>query len=73
MFDALIDKLQNDTYITLETTPGHSPQFKPIVDKIEALELDKYVDGFSTTDNPLAKLKIHLNTKTIQKTVEIKC
>ena len=57
MFDKLIDKLQNDTYITLETTPGHSPQFSPTVDKIENLGLHKLVDGFSTTDNPLAKLK----------------
>ena len=57
MFDTLIDKLKNGTYITLETTPGHSPQFSPIVDRIEALGLDKLVDGFSTTDNPLAKLK----------------
>ena len=57
MFDTLIHKLQNDTYITLETTPGHSPQFTPIVDKIEELGLHNHVDGFSTTDNPLAKLK----------------
>ncbi len=57
MFETLIDKLQHGTYITLETTPGHSPQFKPTIDKIEALELDQLVDGFSTTDNPLAKLK----------------
>lgn len=57
MFDTLIDKLQNSTYITLETTPGHSPQFSPIIDKIQELGLDKLVDGFSTTDNPLAKLK----------------
>lgn len=57
MFDTLIDKLQNGTYISLETTPGHSPVFSPIIDKIEALELQNYVDGFSTTDNPLAKLK----------------
>ncbi len=57
MFETLINKLQNDTYITLETTPGHSPQFTPIVDKIEALGLQNLVDGFSTTDNPLAKLK----------------
>ena len=57
MFDELIDKLQNSTFITLETTPGHSPQFSPTIDKIEALGLDKLVDGFSTTDNPLAKLK----------------
>ncbi len=57
MFDTLMNKLKNDTYITLETTPGHSPQFSPTVDKIEELGLDKLVDGFSTTDNPLAKLK----------------
>lgn len=57
MFETLIEKLQNDTYITLETTPGHSPQFSPIIEKIADLELQKYVDGFTTTDNPLAKLK----------------
>ncbi len=57
MFEQLIEKLHNETYITLETTPAHSPQFRPTVDKIEALGLDKLVDGFSTTDNPLAKLK----------------
>ena len=57
MFDTLIDKLQNSTYITLETTPGHSAQFAPTIQKIAELELDKYVDAFSTTDNPLAKLK----------------
>ena len=55
MFDALIKKLQNDTYITLETTPGHSPQFSPIIEKIADLELQNYVDAFTTTDNPLAK------------------
>ena len=50
-------KLKNDAYVTLETTPGHSPTFSPIIKKIEELGLDKLVDGFSTTDNPLAKLK----------------
>ncbi|HIP14646.1 MAG TPA: methylenetetrahydrofolate reductase [Sulfurimonas autotrophica] len=57
MFDTLIQKLKNDTYITLETTPGHSATFTPTIDKIEALKLADLVDGFSTTDNPLAKLK----------------
>ena len=57
MFDKLIDKLNSDRFITLETTPGHSPVFTPIIEKITDLELYKYVDGFSTTDNPLAKLK----------------
>jgi len=57
LFDTLINKLQNGTYITLETTPGHSAQFSPTIDKIEELGLHNLVDGFSTTDNPLAKLK----------------
>ena len=57
MFDTLLQKLKNDTYITLETTPGHSATFTPTIDKIEALGLADLVDGFSTTDNPLAKLK----------------
>ncbi|RLA72475.1 MAG: methylenetetrahydrofolate reductase [Epsilonproteobacteria bacterium] len=57
MIEQLIEKLHNGTYITLETTPTHSPKFLPIIEKIAALELDKKVDGFSTTDNPLAKLK----------------
>ncbi|NPA58903.1 MAG: methylenetetrahydrofolate reductase [Epsilonproteobacteria bacterium] len=57
MFDKLINKLKNDTYITLETTPTHSATFLPTIQKLEELELDKLVDGFTTTDNPLAKLK----------------
>jgi hypothetical protein len=69
LFDTLINKLKNDTYITLETTPGHSPTFTPIIDKIEELELQNYVDGFSTTDNPLAKLKY--NSLFAQKPKEI--
>jgi 5,10-methylenetetrahydrofolate reductase len=57
MLDNLIDKLHNKKYITLETTPGHSPNFQNTIDKIKNLGLDLKVDGFSTTDNPLAKLK----------------
>ena len=57
MFETFIHKLRNGTYITLETTPSRSAQFAPTVDKIEALGLHRLVDGFSTTDNPLAKLK----------------
>ena len=59
MFDTLINKLKNGTYITLETTPGHSATFTPTIDKIAALGLNEMVDGFSTTDNPLAKLKFN--------------
>ncbi|RLA73640.1 MAG: methylenetetrahydrofolate reductase [Epsilonproteobacteria bacterium] len=57
MFDTLLDKLQNDNYLTLETTPSHEPIFDNIIDKIQQYDLASKVDGFSTTDNPLAKLK----------------
>lgn len=57
LFDTLVNKIQNERYISLETTPSHSPQFKPVVDKISSLGLHEHVDAFSTTDNPLAKLK----------------
>ena len=59
MFDTLYKKLQdkNKTYITLETTPPHEPLFTPVINKIEELGLDTMVDGFTTTDSPLAKMK----------------
>ncbi len=57
MFEAWVEKLQNDTLLTLETTPRHSPTFEPILDRIEELGLDRAVDGFSVTDSPLAKMK----------------
>ena len=57
MFDILLQKLQNDTYLTLETTPLHEPSFNSIIDAIKKYDLASKVDGFSTTDNPLAKLK----------------
>ena len=57
MFETLLEKLQNDNYLTLETTPSHEPSFDNILNNIEKYNLNKKVDGFSTTDNPLAKLK----------------
>jgi len=57
MFQTLIEKLKNDRYITLETTPSHEPVFDNIIEKIDSFDLAKKVDGFSATDNPLAKLK----------------
>lgn len=59
MFKSLIEKLQNSTYITLETTPGHGPNIDSIINKISDLGIEDLVDGFSTTDNPLAKLKFN--------------
>lgn len=57
MFQQLIEKLQTDRYITLETTPSHEPTIDGIIEKLEKYNLAQRVDGFSTTDNPLAKLK----------------
>ena len=59
MIEPFIEKLKYDTFLTLETTPMHEPTFEPIMDKIAAFGLDKKVDGFSTTDNPLARLKFN--------------
>ena len=56
-FEAFIDKLQNDSFLTLETTPRHSASIDPILDRIEELALHEKVDGFSVTDSPLAKMK----------------
>jgi len=57
MFEKLINKLKNEKYVTLETTPKHSATFEPIIENIKELGLHKKVDGFSVTDSPLAKLK----------------
>jgi 5,10-methylenetetrahydrofolate reductase len=57
MFETFIEKLQNDSFLTLETTPKHSAAFQPVIDRIKELGLQKKVDGFSVTDSPLAKMK----------------
>jgi 5,10-methylenetetrahydrofolate reductase len=57
MFEDFIEKLKNDSFLTLETTPKHSPVFTPVLDRIEELGLHEMVDGFSVTDSPLAKMK----------------
>jgi 5,10-methylenetetrahydrofolate reductase len=57
MFEQFIEKLKNETFLTLETTPKHSATFDPIIERIKELGLHKKVDGFSVTDSPLAKMK----------------
>lgn len=57
MFEDFIEKLKNGPFLTLETTPKHSPVFSPVLDRIEELGLHEKVDGFSVTDSPLAKMK----------------
>ncbi|MEF3192481.1 MAG: methylenetetrahydrofolate reductase [Campylobacterales bacterium] len=57
VIETLIDRVRGGSYITLEITPAHEPTITPLLDKIKTLELPKLVDGFSVTDNPLAKLR----------------
>ena len=52
----LKEKLK-DRYITLETTPPKLPTIDGMLEKLEISEAYKLVDGFSTTDCPLSKLK----------------
>jgi 5,10-methylenetetrahydrofolate reductase len=57
MIEKFINKLQNQKFLTLEVTPAHSPNFTKTVEVIKNLALNDIVDGFSTTDNPLARLR----------------
>ena len=59
MIESFIDTLKHGNFLTLETTPMHEPTFDPLIDKIEAHGLQHLVNGFSTTDNPLARLKFN--------------
>ncbi len=52
----LKEKLK-EKLITLETTPPKLPTLDPMLEKLEKSKAYKYVDGFSTTDCPLSKLK----------------
>ena len=49
--------ISDDKYITLETTPPKLPTFDGVLENIKKTEAYKYVDGFSTTDSPLSKMK----------------
>ncbi|GAX88070.1 conserved hypothetical protein [Lebetimonas natsushimae] len=51
------EKLLSDRLITLETTPPKLPTIDPMIEKIKKTEAYKYIDGFTTTDCPLSKLK----------------
>ncbi|MBN2826060.1 MAG: methylenetetrahydrofolate reductase, partial [Campylobacterales bacterium] len=59
MFESFLTKLQsNEKFITVEITPPHGASIDTIIEKIDQLKLANKVDGFSVTDNPLAKLKM---------------
>ena len=49
--------INKERLITLETTPPKLPTIEPMIEKIKKSEAYKYIDGFSTTDCPLSKLK----------------
>ena len=53
----LLDKLLNDKYITLETTPPKLPTLNIMLEKISKSGALSFIDGFTTTDCPLSKLK----------------
>jgi len=52
----LVEKLKSKI-ITLETTPPKLPTLDTMLEKIEKSGALDYIDGFSTTDCPLSKLK----------------
>ncbi len=59
MFDNFCKKLHsNNLFVTVEITPPHGASMDKILEKIEKSGIDKFVDGFSVTDNPLAQLKM---------------
>ena len=59
MFNNFFQKLQsNNNFITVEITPPHGASIDNIIKNISQIELDKKIDGFSVTDNPLSKLKM---------------
>ncbi len=57
MIESFINKLHNKSFLSLEVTPPHAPNLNNIIENIKKFKLDSAVDGFSTTDNPLARLK----------------
>ena len=57
MFEKFIEKLKSGKFITLETTPPASATFDEVLARLDKSGAFKKIDGFSTTDSPLAKLK----------------
>jgi len=59
MFKKFCQKLQSDkNFITVEITPPHGASIKNILEDIKKSNITNKIDGFSVTDNPLAKLKM---------------
>jgi 5,10-methylenetetrahydrofolate reductase len=59
MFEKFCEKLQGeDRFVTVEVTPPHGASMSGVIEKIKNSKVAEMVDGFSITDNPLAKLKM---------------
>jgi 5,10-methylenetetrahydrofolate reductase len=59
MFKQFCQKLQSDKpFFTVEITPPHGASISTVIEKMQKSDIAKYADGFSVTDNPLAKLKM---------------
>jgi 5,10-methylenetetrahydrofolate reductase len=59
MFKKFCEKLQSDkNFITVEITPPHGASMDNILKDIKKSDIASKIDGFSVTDNPLAKLKM---------------
>jgi 5,10-methylenetetrahydrofolate reductase len=59
MFEKFCQKLQsNQRFVTIEVTPPHGASMDGVLKDIKDSGVLKYADGFSVTDNPLAKLKM---------------
>lgn len=57
MFETLIDRLHSGKWLTLEVSPAKTARFEPTIEKLKELGIVDLIDGFTITDNPLAKLK----------------
>ena len=74
MFEKFCKKLHsNRPFFTVEITPPHGASMSGIIEKIKKSDISNLVDGFSVTDNPLAKLKMSsiLSAIKVQETFKI--
>ncbi len=57
IYKNFIEKLQNSSFTTLETTPLHEPTLDSIISDLKSKDFLDKIDAFTVTDNPLARLK----------------
>jgi 5,10-methylenetetrahydrofolate reductase len=57
LFETLIERLRDGSWLTLEVSPEKSASFETVIQRLRLLNLREKIDGFTVTDNPLAKLR----------------